>query len=132
MVCASKAANEIDATLGETAVVSQPTWVNHLYSCVYRYHTGQMVLSVKELSGWPQTLDYFKSLGVELKRDRTLYNLGQGAFQTEDGSVVVRKDWKVLTVDVAGLPAEFGSPAALSSNAALTVAGAILGCWHGD
>ena len=35
---------------------------------------------------------------------RPLANLGQGAYQTTDGSVVVRKDWKVLLVNVAKLP----------------------------
>ena len=43
-----------------------------------------------------------------------IYGLGQGAFQATDGSVVVRKDWKVLVVDTSGLPAEFGVPSASS------------------
>ena len=41
---------------------------------------------------------------------RDLESLGQGAFQTTNGSVVVRKDWKVLLVDDTGLPAQFGTP----------------------
>jgi hypothetical protein len=58
--------------------------------------------------------------------------LGQGAFQATDGSVVVRKDWKVLVVDSSGLPGQFGVPATSSGNVALRVSYQILGCWAGD
>jgi len=63
---------------------------------------------------------------------RDLQGLGQGAFQTTDGSVVVRKDWKVLLVDTSGLPARFGVPATTSGEVAVTVGDIILGCWAGD
>ena len=58
--------------------------------------------------------------------------LGEGAFQTTSGSVVVRKDWKVLLVNNAGLPAQFGVPPTSSGSVAVTVADVILGCWAGD
>jgi hypothetical protein len=45
---------------------------------------------------------------------------------------VVRKDWKVLTVDIAPLPAQFGKPATSKADVAYTVADIILGCWDGD
>jgi hypothetical protein len=132
MVCRSKAAEEIDSALGAKGTVSAPTWIDHVYSCRYGYPTGSMVLSVRELSGWAQTRDYFALLGVEMGRTRTIDNLGQGAFQTTDGSMVVRKDWKVLLVDVADLPAQFGQPPTSSGDAAVSVADVILGCWSGD
>jgi hypothetical protein len=50
---------------------------------------------------------------------------------TTDGSIVVRKDWKVLYVDVSHLPAEFGQPPQSAADAALGVAATILGCWSG-
>ncbi len=90
------------------------------------------MLSIQELSSWKQTYAYFDSLGRSLGRVRPLANLGQGAFQTTDGSVVVRKDWKVLVVDNAGLPPQFGVPATSSASVAVTVADVILGCWAGD
>ena len=68
-----------------------------------------MALSVKELSSWAQTYAYFDARHPT-GQARTLQGLGQGAFQTTDGSVVVRKDWKVLLVDSSGLPAQFGVP----------------------
>lgn len=132
MVCQEKAQTEIYEALGLRAVVTMPTWSNHLYSCTYRYPTGEMVLSVKELSSWHQTYGYFDTLARTLHRTIPIFELGQGAFRARDGSMVVRKDWKVLLVNVHGLPARFGSPPSTTSQVALTVAGVILACWHGD
>jgi hypothetical protein len=122
----------IASALGVTADVSTPTWVDHLYSCTYKYPTGSMVLSIKELSSWSETFAYFDGLGARLGHAQSLRNLGQGAFQTTDGSVVVRKDWKVLLVDTSGLPPQFGVPATSSADVAVTVGDVILGCWAGD
>jgi hypothetical protein len=91
-----------------------------------------MVLSVKELSSWSQTKGYFAMLGQQLGDTGPLGNLGQAAFTTTDGSVVVRKDWKVLLVDISGLPAQFGVPPTTKSDIADTVSDVILGCWAGD
>jgi hypothetical protein len=132
VVCAAEAQHDIASALGETATVSDRTWVDHLYSCIYGYPTGSMVLSVKELSSWAQTLAYFRMLGDQMGNTRDLENLGQGAFQTTDGSVVVRKDWKILLVNSAGLPPQFGVPPTSSGDVAVTVADVILGCWDGD
>jgi len=87
---------------------------------------------VKELSSWAQTKAYFQNLAVQMGNARTIQNLGQGAFQTTNGSMVVHKDWKVLQVDAAGLPAQFGEPPTSSGDVAVTVADVILGCWAGD
>jgi hypothetical protein len=131
-VCSTEAQNEIAQVLGIKAVVQTPTWVGHLYACRYQYPSGAMVLSVKELSSWPQTLGYFASLGSDMGDVGKLGNLGQGAFTTSDGSVVVRKDWKVLLVDISGLPAQFGVPPTSKADIADTVSDVILGCWAGD
>jgi hypothetical protein len=132
-VCAGDAQHEIAEALGLKAQgISTPTWVDHLYSCRYEYATGAFTLSVKELSSWAETLDYFHGLSGQFGDTRSLANLGQGAFSETDGSVVVRKDWKVLTVDITGLPAQFGVPPTSSDDIAVTVADVILGCWAGD
>jgi hypothetical protein len=131
-VCQKEARHDISEVLGETATVSTPTWHDHLYSCRYVYPTGSMQLSVKELSSWAQTKAYFRSLGVQMGQTRTLKGLGQAAFQTTNGSMVVRKDWKVLLVDTAALPAQFGVPPTSSADVAVTVSDVILGCWAGD
>jgi hypothetical protein len=132
MVCQKKAQGELAEVLGVKAVVQTPTWSDHLYSCRYQYPDGSMVLSVKELSSWAQTKGYFAMLGQQLGDVGTLGNLGQGAFTTGNGSVVVRKDWKVLLVDITGLPPQFGVPPTSKADIADSVSDVILGCWAGD
>lgn len=131
-VCSKKAQREIGEVLGVTAAVQTPTWVDHLYRCLYTYPDGSFVMSVKELSSWPQTFGYFRGLGSQFGNTGPIENLGQGAFATTDGSVVVRKDWKVLLVDIGGLPGQFGVPPTSSADVAVTIADVILGCWAGD
>ena len=135
-VCSHEAQQEMASALGERATVSAPTWVDHRYSCTYSYPdsspSGSFTLSVKELSSWPETYAYFGGVAATKGKSRDLEALGQAAFQTTDGSVVVRKDWKVLEVDATGLPPQFGVPPTSSSAVAVTVADVILGCWAGD
>jgi hypothetical protein len=130
--CQSDAQHELATVLGVKGTVGPRTWVDHRYSCSYTYPNGRFVLSIQELSSWQQTFTYYRGLARQLGRVRPLANLGQGAFQTTDGSVVVRKDWKVLLVNVAGLPAEFAVPPDNPTDIAVTVADVILGCWAGD
>ncbi len=133
MVCAHKAESDVAQVLGEKALaITTPSWVRDLYSCKFLYTGGALRLSVKELSSWSQTVAYFHGLGNRLGVALPLSNLGQGAFQARDGDVVVRKDWKVLLVDITGLPAQFGKPPTPRGDVAVTVADLILGCWAGD
>jgi hypothetical protein len=133
MVCSTKAQGEIAQALGETAQIETPTWVDHLYACRLVYGpSATLELSVKELSSWSQTYAYYGTLRSQLGNAGSLNGLGQGAFQATSGDVVVRKDWKVLLVNIAELPPQFGQPATPSSDVAVTVADVILGCWAGD
>jgi len=131
-VCSKTAQSQIQHVLGVTADVTTPTWSNHEYSCRYQYPNGSFVLSVKELSNWSQTYAYFDSMKKSLGNTGSLLNLGQGAFTTSNGSVVVRKDWKVLFVNIEPLPAQFGRPPTSKADIAYTVADIILACWAGD
>jgi hypothetical protein len=135
-VCSHEAQKELADALGETATVSVPTWSDHRYTCTYSYPgavpPGSYEVSVEELSSWSETYAYFDALATTRGKARDLEALGQAAFQTTDGSVVVRKDWKVLVVDDTGLPARFGVPPTTSAAVAVTVADVILGCWAGD
>jgi len=132
MVCAEEAAGEIAQVVAAKASVTAPTWADHLYSCGYRYREGTMVLSVKELSSWTQTYAYFDELAETLHKTASVRGLGQGAFVVSDGSVVVRKDWKILLVDISGLHGMVGSPPSSRNTVALDAAAVILGCWSGD
>jgi hypothetical protein len=132
MPCQEKTQRELAEALGERATVRHPTWVQHRYTCTYRYADGSYTLSIQELSSWSQTFAYYDRFKSTLGELRPLGNLGQGAYQTKNGDVVVRKDWKVLLVNISGLPARFGKPPTAALYVAVTVADVILGCWAGD
>ena len=132
MVCAEEAQGDIATLLGVTPVrVEPPTWSDHVYSCRYTYTDGAFVLSVKELSSEAETTAYYDGLGARLGRVTDVDGFGQGAFITANGSVVVRKDAKVLLVDDSALPPAFGRPPVRPADTSMLVAKAILGCWTG-
>ncbi len=133
MVCGAKTQSELANVLGMSPQQPvDPTWADHRYTCRFAYPNGALVLTVKELSSWTETLSYFRGLGSQLGDTGPLTGLGQGAFTTQDGSVVARKDWKVLLVDISGLPEQFGVPPTSAADVADTVADVVMGCWAGD
>ena len=132
MVCSDDGQTALGTALNLTGVrVTTPTWVDHLYSCTYQYPTGSFDLSVKELPSIAATVDYFTSLKAKSPGALQL-PLGQDGFTGTDGTAVVRKDNKVLVVDVTKLPGQFGSPPQTRLQASNTIAVALLGCWTGD
>jgi len=131
MICAKEAQVEIAASLDITPTrVTTPTWHDHLYSCTYEYPNGAVTLSVKELTSLATTASYFDSLEHSLGTAEPLYGLGQGAFIATHGDAVVRKDYKVLLVDVHALPANF-LPLMRPSDVAQSITTVIMGCWTG-
>ena len=133
MICSREALIDINEVIGVKATIpKQPTWIDHVYSCDYVYPNGsKMTLSVKEMSSSSETTAYFDSLAQKLGKTGELQSLGQGAFSTKNGSVVARKDYKVMTIDVSHLPADFGVPPDTRNNDAINAAFAIMGCWTG-
>lgn len=133
MICDTELQRELVYSLGVHPVTTpKPTWIHHKYTCVYHYGNGVLVLSVQELSSQAQTDAYFKMLGTRLGDTGRINGLGSGAFTTRNGSIVARKDWKVLLVDVSGLPHRFGKPSTGPAQVAVTVADSVLACWRGD
>lgn len=133
MVCSVEAQRDLAESLGvSVSQVTTPTWVNHLYSCTYLYPNGSYSMSVKELDNKAQTTAYFNTLGALYGRRPEHLALGQGAFVTTNGNVVVRKNYKVLYVDTTMLPAQFGQPPQDPADSALSVAATIMSCWAGD
>jgi len=135
MICEKEAQQDIaDSAVGFDVVQPpKPVWKDHIYSCDYVYKNGaKMTLSVKELSSKEDTDAYYNELQQKLGNKAPQYGLGQGAFVTDNGSVVVRKDYKVLLVDVSKLPAQFGDPPDTRSNDAINVGVTIMGCWTGE
>lgn len=132
MVCAPEAQKDIAKLVGtSTTAPVAPTWVDHLYSCRYAYAGGAMVLSIKELSSKHDTSAYFASLHRLLGQREQIKGMGQGAFVTKNGSLVLRKDYKVLVVDTSGLPDPFGGPPQPRKQVAVGVGITVLGCWTG-
>jgi hypothetical protein len=123
--------NDIATSLGVTAKVSTPTWLNHVYSCNYVYPNGMIKLSVKELATQAQVAALYNADAKRLGRQNVAVSFGQGAFLTTNGSVIVRKDNKVLDIDVSGIPQKFGAPLQDRSNVALSVAATVMSCWTG-
>jgi len=135
MVCASEAQEDIANNLGnvQPTTVTTPTWKDSVYSCQYVYPSGTVTLSVKELRNAAATTRYFDKLGDTLGRRPGKLALGQGAFTAKDGSVVVRKDFKVLDVDVSQLSGKLGTTPPLDASlVALNIAATVLGCWTGE
>jgi len=133
MVCEKEARDDIAATLGvkETSVTT-PTWVRaqHLYSCTYVYPKGRLTLHVKELVDEKGTTAYFNGVKEKFGTIQELEGLGQGAWILKNSNVLVRKDYKVLVVDVHALPPTFGL-SMTRSDVGTNVAEAIMECWTG-
>jgi hypothetical protein len=131
MICQQDARNEIASalTVSETRVTA-PTWSDHVYSCTYVYPNGSIVISVKELVNTDATTAYFNSLAAKFGKKQVIPGLAQGAFLAPNDDVVVRKDYKVLLVDVHGITQHF-IPAMSRSDVATNVAAAIMSCWTG-
>jgi hypothetical protein len=133
MICEPEAADEIAAALGVKP--SQPpaaTWANQVYSCRYAYAAGTIVLSIKELTDEAATTAYYTTAQNSLPSHTPTQVLGQDGFVGPDGSTYVRKDFKVLRVDVSELPDSFGQPPTTREDAAFLVAAVIMSCWTGD
>jgi hypothetical protein len=132
MICQKEAQIDIASSLGLKATVSTPTWIDDVYSCKYVYPDGTVTLSVKELLNAQQTTAAYKAFGTKLGKRPEIVSFGEGAFITTNGSVIVRKDFKVLDVDVSKLPQQFGEPTQDRSNIALSIAATVMSCWTGE
>jgi hypothetical protein len=134
MVCEPEVAGDLAEALGvEATKVTKPTWKDHVYSCTFVYPKGSFVLSTKELVSEKTTTDYFNGLKQKLGLKDNLYGLGQGAFVAKNDDVVVRKDYKVLLVDVKNVPkgANAFAPAMVRPDVATNIAAVIMSCWVG-
>jgi hypothetical protein len=133
MICGEARPEVADALGVDATQVTKPTWVDDVYSCTYMYPGGSMTLSVKEVNGLANAAKYFDAqktqLGVEPNAPTP--QLGQSAFVSKGGGLVVQKDNKVLTVDISHLPAALGPQHQTPSEVAQSVGGVIMGCWTG-
>jgi hypothetical protein len=135
MICSDEAQKDIEesATGAHATKVTTPKWdVNeHIYSCTFVYPNGSFDMAVKEMSNADETTAYYNSLADKYGKKQDI-QLGQGAFVTKDGNMVVRKDYKVLFIDTSKLPAQFGQPPETPSDVGINVASVIMSCWTGE
>jgi hypothetical protein len=133
MICQPDAADEIASAIGvQTSKPPTPGWSDHVYSCRYQYPSGVMVLSIKELPDEAATTAYYTAAQRNLPNSTPQQVLGQQAFAGPDGSIYVRKDFKILHVDVSALPDRIGPQSRSRADAAFTVAAVIMSCWTGN
>jgi hypothetical protein len=132
MICETEVRGEISQALGITETRVVPTWnkTTHLYSCAYVYPRGRIVLSVKEMSSERETTAYFDAVKKKYGTKNSIVGLAQGAWLLKNDDVVARKDYKVLLVDVQGIPRDFVARL-LPSGVATTIATVIMACWTG-
>jgi hypothetical protein len=133
MICQPEAADEIASALGvQTSTPPTSSWSNQVYSCRYQYPSGVMALSIKELPDEAATTAYYTAAQHSLPNFTPEQVLGQQGFSGPDGSIYVRKDFKVLHVDVSALPDHIGPRPHSRADAAFTVAALIMSCWTGN
>ncbi len=132
MICSAEVRADVtDVAALATPPVSTSMFVNHLYTCTYAMPMGQLVVSVKDLASAAATTTYFTDLRHRLSGAANMAGLGDGAFGTPDGTVVLRKDSHVLEVDASHLASVFGKQSEKRADFAYEIASDILGCWTG-
>lgn len=133
MVCEPEAQDDIAVVLGvQPTTVGPFQYADGSSTCRYTYPQAGFTLVVQDLPDPAATTAAFEALAGQLGRVGQLDLTGPGsAFTTTGGSMVLRKDTKVLLVDVTDLPATFGNPAVPRAQAALLITKAVLGCWTG-
>jgi hypothetical protein len=133
MVCAPEAQEDVQNLIGVVATKVGPIqYANHTTTCRYVYPNGSFTLVVQDLPNDITTTRTYDALAGKLGKTDTIDLPGAQAFSTTDGSVVLRRDTKVMLVDVTQLPATFGNPPSPRADAARLIMKAVLNCWVGD
>jgi hypothetical protein len=130
-------ANDIKSKVRDALGLAGPPstewrWSNGVYTCDYHLPMGRMSLQVTVLAGAPQASTLFDADRGRTLGAQPLAGLGERAFGTDNGTVLVLKDNQVLVVDTTRLPQEFGANGQRRSDLAYEVASDVMGCWTGD
>lgn len=133
MVCGDDIRAQVTQVLQlKMPAITHSTWTNQLFSCTYALPMGPMVLSVEQSSTNAEAAKYFAALRPSLGKTETVPGLGERAYGTGTGIILVIKDNMTLKVDTTALPEVFGSNQQRRSDLAYEVASDVLGCWTGD
>jgi hypothetical protein len=132
MVCAPEAQQDIQDLIGVVPTAVGPIqYANHTSTCRYAYANGAFTLVVQDLPNDITTTRTYEALAGKLGKIDSIDLPDAQAFTTNDGSIVLRRDTKVMLVDVAQLPGTFGSPPIPRADAARLIMKAVLNCWVG-
>jgi hypothetical protein len=132
MVCAPEAQQDIQDLIGVVPTAVGPIqYANHTSTCRYAYANGAFTLVVQDLPNDITTTRTYEALAGKLGKIDSIDLPDAQAFTTNDGSIVLRRDTKVMLVDVAQLPGTFGSPPSPRADAARLIMKAVLNCWVG-
>src|SRR4051812_40357219 len=107
-------------------------WSNGVYTCDYDLPMGRMSLQVTVLAGASQARTLFDADRARTLGALPLAGLGERAFGTKNGTVLVLKDNQILVVDTTRLPQKFGANGQRRTELAYEVASDVMGCWTGD
>jgi hypothetical protein len=132
MVCAPEAQQDIQDLIGVVPTAVGPIqYANHTSTCRYAYANGAFTLVVQDLPNDITTTRTYEALAGTLGKMDSIDLPDAQAFTTNDGSIVLRRDTKVMLVDVTQLPGTFGSPPSPRADAARLIMKAVLNCWVG-
>ena len=130
MVCSTDIKDKVKQVLSlPTTPAAHSTFVDHRYTCTYDLPMGPLLLSVQDSPSKAAAGAYFTRLRPTLGTTDTLIGLGERAYGTPSGTVVVLKDSQTLSVDATGLPTVFGAQKQKRTDLAYEIASDVLGCW---
>lgn len=133
MVCSDEIRSAVAHTLQlGVAPRGLHSWSHQRFRCSYLLASGELRLSVEDLSTAAPGRAYFDALRGRLPHPSDLHGveaLGFPSFETQRGDVVFLKDHKTLWVDASRLSAS-GLPTGMSrTEVAYGVAAAVIACW---
>jgi len=132
MVCLPEAQQDIQDIIGVVPTAVGPIqYANHTSTCRYAYPNGAFTLVVQDLPNDITTTRTYEALAGKLGRVEKIDLPDAEAYTTNDGSIVLRRDTKVMLVDVTQLPGTFGNPPSPRGDAARLIMKAVLNCWVG-
>jgi hypothetical protein len=132
MICSDDIRGKVRQALALPAPpAATDSFVSGRYTCTYRLPAGPLALAVQQSPDHAAASRYYAGQQLALRGD-DLPGLGEAAFGTGTGIVVVVKDDATLTVDATGLPAVFGPQQQRRTDLAYEIASDVLGCWTGD
>jgi hypothetical protein len=133
MVCGDEIKGKVKLVLRlPSTPKTRSTFAAGLFSCTYDLPMGPLRLSVQHSPTKPAALAYLASRRAAVSARESVAGLGEHAYATGTGVVLVIKDNETLEVDASGLPAVFGDQGQKRTDLAYELASDVLGCWTGD